>query len=59
MSVDITRPSSLDISAKACRDASLKLCTDASGAVSCREAERASMRWDIEFPIRPMRAAAS
>ena len=57
--MDISRPSSLDIKAKACRDASPKLWTDASTVASCSDAERASIRWDKELPMRPMRAAAS
>ena len=57
--MDIRRPSSLDIRAKACNDASLRLVEEASKVFCCRVVERASMRCDMELPIRPMRAAAS
>ncbi|TNN44871.1 hypothetical protein EYF80_044921 [Liparis tanakae] len=55
--VDISRPSSLDMRPNACSDASLRLLTEASGVACCRDSERASMRWERELPIRPMRAA--
>ncbi len=57
VSVDYSLPNSLDMNANAYNEASLILWIEGSSPIDWRDWESANLRWDSEFPMRPMHAA--